>query len=101
VGENDRVSSPELAPPRSTAGIVTVWVVALVAGIVVSVLAPDGWRSAGIALVLAGCLVLSFVVQLVGGRPHRFIQRMAISVAGSFLILGAVSLVVAIVAVFP
>lgn len=91
MGDNDRMSTPELVPRRSLGGIIAVWAVALVAGIAVAVVVPEDGRATWLALTLGFCMILAFAVQLFYGRAQRFIQRVAISTLGALLILGVIS----------
>ncbi|QAY58767.1 hypothetical protein ET475_01270 [Microbacterium protaetiae] len=79
-------------------GVIAVWVAAVVIGVLVGVLTPSGQRAQWFAIGLAGCLVLSFAVQLWAGRPQRFISRVALSILGSLVVLGAISAVFGLVA---
>lgn len=95
------MTTPRLAPRRSVGGIVSVWVVAALAGIAIGIFAPPEWRAPWMAVALGGSLVLAFVVQMASGRSHRFIERVALSVLGALLVLGVESIGFAVVALFP
>ncbi|ALJ19626.1 hypothetical protein [Microbacterium sp. No. 7] len=82
----------EFASPRSIRGIVGVWVVAVVAALALGVLAPVELRAVWLSLGFAGCVVIAFVVQLMGGRAEGFIQRVAASVLGALLAMGLIGL---------
>lgn len=84
-------SEPELAPRGRIGGVVVVWIAAVVIGVAIGVVTPVGQRAAWVTIGLAGCLVLSFAVQLWLGRAHRFISRVAVSMLGSLVILGVIS----------
>lgn len=85
------MTAPELAPRGTFPGVVAVWIVAAVAGVAIGTLAAPAWRAPWLTLALAGCLILSFAVQLAYGRSQRFIQRVAISSLGALLVLGVIS----------
>lgn len=85
------MATPELAPRGTIGGIVAVWIVAAVAGIGIGIFVPADWQASWLILALAGCLILSFGLQLWYGRSQRFIQRVAAGVLGSLLVLGVIS----------
>jgi hypothetical protein len=89
--DNGVMATPELAPRGTIGGIVAVWIAAAVAGVVIGILVPTDWRSAWLILALAGCVVLSFAVQLGYGRSQRFIQRVAVGSLGALVVLGVIS----------
>jgi drug/metabolite transporter (DMT)-like permease len=89
--DNERMTSPELAPRRPFGGIVAVWVFAAVAGIAIIVFVPAAWRATWMTLALAASLLLGFAIQLAYGRAQRFIQRMALSTVGALIVLGILS----------
>ncbi|MDT0117544.1 hypothetical protein Q9R20_11150 [Microbacterium sp. PRF11] len=85
------MSTPDLAPRRTFGGIVAVWVLAAVAGVVIGVFVPAGWRAQWITVAMGACLILSFAVQLWYGRSQAFIQRMALSTLGALVVLGVIT----------
>ncbi|MBN9180949.1 MAG: hypothetical protein J0I44_05695 [Microbacterium sp.] len=95
------MSTPDLAPRGTLGGLIAVWVASALMGIAIGLLAPEQWRAAWLALALAGCLVLSFAVQLWHGHSQRFLQRVAASVLGSLLILGLISAGFGLAAIVP
>lgn len=92
---------PELAPRRTIGGIVAIWVVAALAGVAIGIFVPAQWRAAWLTLTLAGCLVLSFGVQLWYGRSQGFIQRVAMSTVGALLVLGVISVGFGLASIVP
>jgi hypothetical protein len=98
---NGEMSAPELAPRGTLGGVIGVWVVSAVLGVVIGIVAPQEWRAAWLALALAGCLILSFAVQLWYGHSQRFIQRVAAGVLGSLLVLGLISAGFGLAAIVP
>lgn len=91
------MSAPQLVHRPRTRGIVAVWIVALLAGIAVSIWAPDERLMLWMLLALGGAFILSFAVQLWDGEASGFIQRVALSVVGALVLLGGTSLVVGLV----
>lgn len=92
---------PELAPRRTFGGIIAVWVVAAVIGVVVGLLADDQWRAPWLAVGMGGCLILAFVIQLWGGRSQGFTERVAASALGALLVMGVISLGFGLAAIVP
>ena len=92
MGENGRVAVPDLAPRRTFGGIVAVWIVAAVIGVLVGLFAADAWRAQWLAVGLGGCLILSFAIQLWSGRSQGFTQRVAASALGALVVMGVISL---------
>ena len=101
VGHNGGVAVPELAPRRTMGGIVAVWVVAAIIGIVIGVLVGDDARAAWLAVGLGGCLVLAFAIQLWSGRSQGFTQRVAASILGALVVMGILSLGFGLAAIVP
>lgn len=85
------MSAPDLAPRGTFGGVVAVWAVAALIGIAIGMFAPADWMPEWVGLGLAGCLVLSFAVQLAFGHTERFIQRVAASALGALVVLGLLS----------
>ncbi|WP_214466364.1 hypothetical protein [Microbacterium flavescens] len=92
---------PELAPRRTFGGIIAVWVVAAVIGVLVGLFAGDDWRAQWLAVGLGGCLILAFVVQLWSGRSQGFTERVAASTLGALLVMGVISLGFGLAAIVP
>lgn len=78
-----------------------VWVAAALIGVAIGIFTPMGQRAEWILLGLAGCLVLSFGVQLWVGQPRRFIARVAASMLGSLAVLGVISAGFGLAALVP
>jgi len=85
------MSTPDLAPRRTYAGIVAVWVLAAIAGIAIGVFVASPWRAQWITVALGGCVIVAFAIQLWYGRSQAFIQRMAASVLGALIVLGLIT----------
>jgi hypothetical protein len=95
------VAVPELAPRRTIGGIIAVWVVAAVIGVLVGLFAGDAWRVQWLAVGLGGCLILAFIVQLWSGRSQGFTERVAASALGALAVLGVISLGFGLAAIVP
>ncbi|MDQ1121430.1 hypothetical protein [Microbacterium trichothecenolyticum] len=85
------MSTPDLAPRRTFGGVVAVWALAVVAGVLIGVFAPAGWRAEWITVSLGVCVIVAFAIQLWYGRSQAFIQRMALSSLGALLVLGLIT----------
>lgn len=83
---------PELAPRAGYGGIVGVWLAGAVFAVVIGVVAPGDWRAAWMPVGMAACLILAFVVQLVQGHSQGFLQRVAASALGAFVVMGLIGL---------
>ena len=87
--DNGRMSSEsEHAARGRIGGVIVAWVGSVVIGLLIALLTPVGQRAAWLTVGVAGCLVLSFAVQLWSGRAEGFISRVALSMLGSFIVLG-------------
>ena len=80
--------------------VIPVWVIALAGAIVVGVLAPST-SSTGAALtwlpiVLAGCVLLTFAIQLALQRKDGLVTRMMASLGGALVILAVATAVLAL-----
>jgi hypothetical protein len=95
------VTVPELAPRRTFGGIIAVWIVAAVVGILVGVVVGPDARAAWLAVGLGGCLLLAFAIQLGYGRSQGFTERVAASVVGALVVMGVISLGFGLAAVIP
>lgn len=95
------MATPALAPRRTTAGIVAVWVAAAVMGIAIGLFAPADLRAAWLVLGLGAALALAFAVQLAYGRSQGYIQRVAISILGALLVMGVISLGFGLASIVP
>ncbi|WZH35642.1 MAG: hypothetical protein PIR02_12745 [Microbacterium enclense] len=85
------MSTPDLVPRRTYGGVVAVWVLAAVAGIVIGIVVPSPWRAQWITVSLGACVIVAFAIQLWYGRSQAFIQRMAASVLGALVVLGLIT----------
>ncbi|MBB2975042.1 putative membrane protein [Microbacterium endophyticum] len=95
------MSAPDLAPRRPLGGIVTVWIAAAIAGLVVGFFVPSDLRSAWTLVALGGAIILSFIVQLWYGQTQRFIQRTSLSILGALIVLGIISAGFRVAALIP
>ena len=98
---NDGMTSEIPLPVRRTLGsFVAVWMLALVGGILVGVFASPDALFSWLAIVLAACVALTFVLQLATHEKNGFILRVAGSITGAVVVIGLVSAVLGIVVLF-
>ncbi|GAA3035947.1 hypothetical protein [Microbacterium dextranolyticum] len=83
---------PGLAPRGGLGGIVAVWAAGGVIAVAIGLAAPTDWRAAWMAVGLAACILLAFVVQLVSGHADGFIRRVAASSLGAMVVMGLIGL---------
>lgn len=91
------MTASELVPRRPIGGIVGVWAATAVAGAGIAIFVPPAWQAAWTTLTLGMAFIAAFAVQLWYGRPQRFIQRTAVTVLGSLIVLGVITAVTALV----
>lgn len=85
---------------RSWLGVVSVWVVAILAAIAIGVFAEPDTRFAWLGVALAGSVLLTFAIQLAGGVTAGYLTRVSISVSGAVVVLVLCSIVIAIASLF-
>lgn len=73
--------------------MVAAWAVALVMGIVVTVVVPDESRFQWLALAIGVSTLVTFALQLGTAQRVGFITRTAFSVAGSVVIIAVIDLI--------
>jgi hypothetical protein len=87
VGQDCGVTSP-------LRSLLPVWVSAVVGAVVVAVAVGPEEAPRWLPLVLAACVVLTFVIQLALPRKTGFVDRATGSVVGAVLVLAAATFVV-------
>ncbi len=100
VGHDGTMTIPGLAPRAGLGGIVAVWAAAAVIAVAIGLAAPSEWRAAWMPVGLAGCLILAFTIQLLGGHAEGFIRRVAASVLGAMLVMGLIGLGLGLASLF-
>jgi len=87
--------------PSSLRSVIPVWVAALVGAVVVGFVAPDA-AFVWLPVVMAGSILLTFVIQLGLSRKEGLVSRIVASLAGALVILVVATVVVwAIVGQLP
>ena len=76
--------------------MVAVWIAATLGAVAVGLFAADSFLT-WLPVVLAGCALLTFVVQLALKRKEGLVTRMIASIAGAVVIIGLATLVLAVV----
>jgi len=95
------MSTPDLVPRRTYGGVIAVWVLAVIAGVVIGILVPAHARAQWVTVALGGCVIAAFAIQLWYGRSQAFIQRMAASVLGALVVLGLITAGFGLAAIVP
>lgn len=75
-----------------------VWALALIFALLIGVISPADKYASWLSLALAGCVLLGLVAQLATQQKDGFVNRLAATVTGSFVILGVVGAILGIVA---
>ncbi|WP_431218605.1 hypothetical protein [Leifsonia xyli] len=98
LGPAAAAGTPQPALPRWAAvvSIGSVWVVALVLGVLIGVLSRPAGYASWLSLALAVCALLAFVSQLATQQKDGFTSRLAATLAGSFVVLGVIGAVLAL-----
>ena len=76
--------------------ILPVWVLSLAGAIVIAVTLPRDQYLTWVAIVLAGAVILTFLIQLGLRRTEGFVTRAIASIGGSAVILAIASGVIAL-----
>ena len=91
-------AQPTLSTAARYGSIGIVWLAALVFAVLIAALARPGGYTTWTSLALAGCVLVGLVVQLGTQQKDGFVNRLAASGTGAFVILGATGAVLAAVA---
>lgn len=95
--DNGPVTGETLTPTMRWTSVVGVWVAALVAAVLIGVFAGRHAYLGWLGIAMAGVVLVSMCVQLATQEKRGFVIRMGASLAGSFVILGLATLVLALV----
>lgn len=68
----------------------SVWLLALVLGVLIAVLSHPAQHASWLSLALGVCVLASFGAQLATQRKDGFVNRLATTLTGAFVILGAI-----------
>jgi hypothetical protein len=106
TGPNGGVSATDPASPAvpglsrawRNASVGVIWALAVVLAIVIGTVSPAEQYASWLSLALAACVVGGLVAQLATQEKDGFVNRLAASVSGAFVILGVAGAVLAVVA---
>ena len=90
--------SETLPPSLRWTSILAVWGAAVVFAVVIGVVSDPHEYTSWLALALGGCVVGAMIAQLATQQKDGFVDRLAASVVGAFVILGIAAAVLAVVA---
>jgi hypothetical protein len=78
--------------PRSMVALSVggVWALALVLGVLIAFLSLPAHYASWLSLALGVCVIASFGAQLATQRKDGFVNRLATTLSGSFVILGVI-----------
>lgn len=79
---------PPLSRGARIASVVAVWAVALVLGVLIGAVSQPDQYAAWLSLALAVCVLLAFVAQLATQHKDGFVDRLAATLTGCFVVLG-------------
>lgn len=100
IGHNRDMTESSPLAQKPYRGVYAVWVAALVATVLIAIIVPELQRAPWLLVAAAGVVLLSFAVQLLVGEARGFILRVAASVFGGLFVMGVISAVLALLAIF-
>jgi hypothetical protein len=89
---------PGLSRPARFASVGSIWALALVLAVVIGTVSVTAQYGSWLSLALAVCVVVSMCAQLATQQKDGFVNRLAASVTGAFVILGVAGGILALVA---
>ncbi|WP_223691596.1 hypothetical protein [Leifsonia poae] len=89
---------PGLSRAARYGSVAAIWVLALVLAIVIAAVSERAQDASWISLALAACVIVGLIAQLATQRKEGFVNRLAASVSGAFVILGVTAGILALVA---
>lgn len=90
---------PEPLPFTTVAvSVGAVWVLALVLGVLIGLLSRPVHYASWVSLALGVCVIASFGAQLATQRKDGFVNRLAATLTGSFVILGVTGAILGLIA---
>ena len=87
---------PPLPRWATLTSVGAVWAVSLLLGILIGVLSRPAAYASWLSLALAVCVLLAFVAQLATQQKDGFIDRLAVTFAGTFVVLGLIGGILAL-----
>ncbi|MBH0129758.1 hypothetical protein [Salinibacterium sp. NK8237] len=77
--------------------VVPVWALSLIGAVIIGVFEPSELRITWLAIVLAACVILTFVIQLIIHRKEGFVARATASMVGALFIVAAATAIFALI----
>ncbi len=90
---------PRLSRGARFGSVGAIWLLALVFAVVIAVVSEKEQYAAWLSLALAACVLGALVAQLATQQKDGFVDRLAASVGGAFVVLGVTGAILALVAV--
>ncbi|GIT81660.1 hypothetical protein LLS1_33290 [Leifsonia sp. LS1] len=88
--------APPLPKPALYGSIGAVWAVSVVLAFLIGFLSPRSGYGSWLSLALGVSVLLAFAAQLATQRKDGFVNRLAATLTGSFLILGVTGAILAL-----
>ncbi len=89
---------PPLSRGARIASVIAVWAVALVLGVLIGTVSQPDQYAAWLSLALAVCVLLAFVAQLATQHKDGFVDRLAATLTGCFVVLGVTGAILGAIA---
>ena len=89
---------PRLSRGARFGSIGAIWLLALVFAVVIATVSQTAQYATWLSLSLAACVLAALVAQLATQQKDGFVDRLAASVTGAFIVLGVTGGILAIVA---
>ncbi|MEV8253283.1 hypothetical protein AB0O95_04870 [Rhodoglobus sp. NPDC076762] len=77
--------------------VVPVWALSLVGTVIIGVVAAPESRVTWLAIVLAACVIFTFVVQLLIHRKEGFVARATASMVGALVVVAVATAIFALI----
>ncbi|MBH0008621.1 hypothetical protein [Salinibacterium sp. SWN1162] len=77
--------------------VVPVWALSLVGTVIIGAVAAPESRVTWLAIVLAACVIFTFVVQLLIHRKEGFVARATASMVGALVVVAAATAIFALI----
>ncbi|MBH0116265.1 hypothetical protein I6E52_05350 [Salinibacterium sp. NG253] len=77
--------------------VVPVWALSLIGAVIIGVFEAPELRVTWLAIVLAACVILTFVIQLIIHRKEGFVARATASMVGALAIVAAATAIFAVI----
>jgi len=71
--------------------VIPVWILSIIGALLVAALSPSGEVFTWMPIVFAGCVLVTFAIQLGTQRKEGFVSRVMMSIVGSIVVLAVAS----------